>query len=279
MTSPTSTPGETSARLIIRDYLRQWGLLELADDVDQLIREGLGTDAITLQLRETAAYKKRFAANEARERAGLPVLSPAEYIAAEDAYRQVLRTYGLPASFYDQTQDFEQFLAKDVAPEELNARAAAAQQVWLSSDPQVRQTWRDFYGLTDGAAIASILDPDKALPIVQRMVTATQLGALAARNDLSADRSRYETYADQGITAQQAAQGFAEIGQTLSTDQAIAHRFGQTFTQAEEEAARVVGTASALRKQRELANSEKALFDGKAAADQRSLSRRSSGSY
>jgi hypothetical protein len=274
-----TSPEQTSANAIIRDYLRQWGLLELAPDLDRLIREGLGADAITLQLRDTQAYKRRFQANDLREAAGLPVLSPAEYIAAEDAYRQILRTYGLPSSFYDQPDDFHGFLARDIAPEEVNARAQAAQQTWLTTDQAVRDTWRDFYGLTDGAAIASILDPDKALPIVQRMVTASRIGAEASRNGLGADRSRFEQYADRGVSVDQAAQGFAEIGQTLTTDQAIARRFGQTFTQAEAEAARITGTASAQRKQRELAQSEQALFDGRATADRSSLSRRTSGSY
>lgn len=278
MSAPLN-PEQTSAQGIIRDYLRQWGLEALMPDLNRLIREGLGAEAITLQLRETSAYKERFAANARREAAGLPVLSPAEYLAAEDAYRQVMRTYGLPASFYDQASDFHEFLAKDVAPEEVNARASAAQQTWLTTDQAMRDTWRSFYGLTDGAAIASILDPDRALPIVQRMVTAAQLGATAARNGLAADRGRFESYADRGISADEAADGFAQIGQTLSTDQAIARRFGQTFTQAEAEAARITGTASAQRKQRELAQSEQALFDGRAAADSRSLSRRNSGSY
>lgn len=278
MTAPLD-PATASARDIIREQLRQWGLTELAADLDRLIREGLGADAVAIQLRETEAYKRRFAANAAREQAGLPVLSPAEYLAAEDSYRQVLRSYGLPASFYDQPEDFHDFLKRDVSPEEVNARAAAAQQTWLTTDAAVRDAWRDFYGLTDGAAIASILDPDRALPIVQRMVTAAQLGSLATRNGLAADRTRFETYADLGVTSEQAAQGFADIGQTLTTDQAIARRFGQTFTQGEAEAARVVGLASAQRKQRELAASEQALFDARASADADSLSRRTKGSY
>lgn len=275
----TLTALDESASTILRDQLRQWGLLSLAPDLDRLIREGLGADAITIQLRETQAYKQRFAANDLREKAGLPVLSPAEYLAAEDGYRQALRSYGLPSSFYDTPEDFQKFLAKDVSPQEVDARAKAAQQTWLTTDQSVRDTWQSFYGLTDGAAIASILDPERALPIVQRMATATQIGAKATQNGLVADRTRYEGYADQGITADQAAQGFAQIGQVEHTDQSIARRFGQTFTQTEEEQARIQGLASAQRKQRELASSETALFKGRASADQRTLNQRTGGAY
>lgn len=278
MTTPIS-PDSNSAQAIIRGFLQQWGLGELYNDVDRLIKDGLGQDAIVLRLQETDAYQRRFAGNKAREAAGLPVLSPAEYLSAESAYRQTLQQFGLPASFYDQHSDFVDFIAKDVSAQEVAARAAAAQQTWLSTDQATRDAWRDFYGLTDGAAIASILDPDRALPIVQRMATAAQLGGLAKRNGLTADRSRLEQYADLGVDVSNAAGGFAEIGQTLSTDQAIANRFGTTFSQEEAEQARVVGTASAQRKQRELAEQEKALFGGRAAADRNSLTRRTSGSY
>lgn len=274
-----TAPNANSAQAIIRGFLQQWGLTELYSDVDRLIKDGLGTDAITLRLQETDAYQRRFAANKAREKAGLPVLTPAEYLAAESAYRQALQQYGLPASFYDQHQDFQNFIAKDVSAEEVSARASAAQQTWLSTDQATKTAWRQFYGLTDGAAIASILDPERALPIVQRMATAAQLGGLAMRNGLTADRSRLERYSDLGVNATNAASGFAEVGQTLATDQAIARRFGTTFSQEESEQARVVGTASAMRKQRELADQEKALFDGRAAADRNSMSRRTTGSY
>jgi hypothetical protein len=99
----------------------------------------------------------------------LAQLSPADYINTETAYKQVLQQYGLPAGFYDSPSDLNDFIAKDVSPSELNTRAQAAQQVWLSNDDAAKDTWRSWYGLSDGAAIASILDPKTALPIVQRM--------------------------------------------------------------------------------------------------------------
>lgn len=278
MTSPL-TPDQQTASAIIKAQLQQWGLESLAGTLNDLIRQGLGADAITLQLQQTDAYKQRFAANDVRIKNGLAALSPAEYIATENAYRQVLQQYGLPASFYDQSSDFNDFLAKDVSPDELKSRAQAAQTVFLSSDPQLRQVWRDFYGLTDGAAIASILDESKALPIVQNMVATTQAGAAARRSGLEANQSRISQYVDQGFSPDQLAQGFSDIGTSLAADQAIARRNGTTFTQAEAEASTIQGAASARRKQAELENSEKALFSNRAGADQNSLNRRTSGSF
>lgn len=278
MTAPLS-PDQASASAIINGYLQQWGLTSLAPDVDRLIKDGLGQDSITLQLQQTKAYQDRFAGNTERTKKGLPVLSPAEYIAAETSYRQVLQSYGLPQNFYDQPDDFHQFIANDVSPDEVNTRAQAAQQSFLSADPGIRQALRDMYGLSDGAGIALFLDEDKALPIVQRMATAAQIGGSAIRNGMATDTSRFEQYADQGVTAGQAADAFSKIGQTQGIYEGIAARNGTTFDQAQNEQATLIGNASALKKQTQLAGSEKALFDTRASADKNSLTRRTSGSY
>lgn len=278
MTSPVDADTR-SAKEILTDQLRQWGIEDLSKDLDALIKEGLDSAAIVIQLSNTESYKKRFAANEVRRQNGLSVLSPAEYIAAENSYQTVLRQYGLPESFYDQREDFTKFLGNDVSPDELNDRASIAQQVWLSNDETTKGVWRDFYGLSDGAAIASILDPDKALPIVQRMSNAARFGGDAIRNGLSADKSRLEQYSDLGLTESAVSQGFTKIGQTDAANQRIAQRFGQTLSQAEEEQANIVGTASAQRKISQLQQGEQALFQQRASADQAALQRTRAGSF
>jgi hypothetical protein len=278
VTAPLN-PDQQTASQIIQQQLKAWGLDSLAGTVNDLIRQGLGSDAITLQLQQTDAYKQRFSANEARIKAGLAALSPAEYIATENAYRQVLQSYGLPSSFYDQPADFNQFLSNDVSPDELRSRVQVAQQVYLGSDPQLRDVWRNFYGLSDGAGIAAVLDESRSLPVLQNMLTAAQGGVAAQRSGLEANQGRLEQYAQQGFSVDQLSQGFSQIGQTLSADQAIARRNGTTFDQATAEAATITGAASALRKQQQLEESERALFSARAGADANSLNRRTSGSY
>lgn len=278
MTAPL-TPDQMTADQIIESQLQAWGLSSLAGKVSDLIRQGFGNDAITLQLENTAEYKQRFEANDARVKAGLAKLTPAQYIATENAYRQVLQSYGLPSGFYDSQDDFHNFIANDVSPDEVKSRATAAQSVWLSKDEGTKQVWRDFYGLTDGAAIASILDPKTAMPVIQNMVTTAQAGAAARANGLEADQGRLSTYADQGYTTQQLTQAFSQIGQAQPQDQAMAKRFGTDYSQADEEAATITGTASALRKQQQLYDSEQALFKARASGDQNSLNTRNAGGF
>ena len=274
-----TSPVPSTASQIIKEALRQWGLEELYADVDKLIKEGLSEDAINVELQQTDAYKQRFRANQERINRGLAVLSPAEYLAVEAGYRQVMQSYGLPSGFWDSTDDYVQLISQDVSVDEVNERVKTARDAFLSADPQLKTAWRELYGLADGAGIAALLDPDRALPIVTRMAATAKAGAAATANGLTADRGRLESYVERGYSQEQLTQAFSEIGTTRSTEEAMARRFGTTFTQAEAEGARVEGLASARRKQEELYASEQALFDSRASADASSLNRRSTGRF
>jgi hypothetical protein len=279
MTTPLS-PDQTSAKAIIQGQLQQWGLDSLGQTLDSLIKDGLGPDAITLKLQDSPEYQQRFKANAARLKKGLPILTPAQYIAAENSYRQVLQSYGLPQSFYDTQDDFHNFLSNDVSPDEVKQRAADAQNVWLQSDDSVKSAFRDYYGVSDGAAIASILDPDRALPIVNRMALAAQIGGAATRNGLSSlDPSTAEAWADRGATAEQAQKAFGQIGATAQQDANMAARFGSSYSQSDAERAALFGDADALKKQQQMYSAEKGLFSATAAATDKSQSRRTTGSY
>lgn len=273
------TGAQKSALAVLQDQLSQWGITDLYGDAESLLKEGLDPAAITVQLSNSASYKRRFSANDVRRQNGLSVLTPAEYIAAEDSYRGVLRQYGLPTSFYDSADDFHQFLGNDVSPDELNDRAQIAQQVWLSNDDNTKTAWRSFYGLSDGAAIAAILDPTRATPIIERMANAARFGGLALANGLEADRGRLEQYSDQGVDASAIASAFGKIALTRGTDDRIGQRFNKPITQADEESALITGNGVAQKKINDLYANETALFQSRAAAESGALSRTSGGKF
>jgi hypothetical protein len=274
-----TSPGQTSARQILVDQLRQWGLEELTADVDRLIREGLDASAVTLQLAETTAYKQRFAGNELRRQKGLPVLSPAEYVATEAAYKSVLRTFGLPSGFYDQASDFNNFIGADVSPDELNERARIAQETFLGADPATRDVWQRFYGLSGGAAIAAVLDPERALPILQRQADAARFGVVAEQQGLIAARERLERYSDLGIADSSITSAFGRIAATRGADDRLGKRFGADLGQANREAEELLADGNAARQRQRVYDNESALFQGRAGAEEGSLSRTRSGRY
>lgn len=272
-------PTKVGAAQVIRAQLREWGIEDLYADVLRLMKQGLSEDAIIIQLQDTDSYKKRFAANELRRKAGLAALSPAEYVATETQYRSVMRSYGLPAGFYDSNDDLVRFLGNDVSPAELATRAQVAQQVWLTGNQEYKSVWTDFYGLSDGDAIAAILDPKAALPIIEQKRVATQIAAAGRRNNVDVERDRAEYFTTLGIDENAAIKAYGDIGQVAGVDSAIAQRFGTTFGQEDEEDARLLGLASARRKQRELYGKETALFSGGSGVDRATFARPQSGAY
>jgi hypothetical protein len=283
MTSPSITgldPTQASAYQIVEAQLSQWGLGSLAQSAYNLTLQGYGSDAISLQLQQTPEYKQRFAANDVRIKNGLAALSPADYIATENSYRQVMQQYGLPSGYWDQPSDFAALIGNDISGAELQSRAQDAQAVWLNTDPTVKQAWSQYYGLSDGAAIASILDPTKALPIIQRMTTASQIGGAALNNDMSAPTAaRAEYLADQGVTQAQAQKGYGQIAETQGALQQSAARFGTQWSQSDAENATLLNQGAAQLKQNQIADAEKALFSARGSADQNTNATRATGSY
>jgi len=139
-----------SAYTLLFEQFNQYGLGALVAPLEGFIVEGLSPAEFTLRLRDTDAYKKRFAANQSRTQRGLRALSEAEYIGLEDQYQNVMRNYGLPASYYSRgdmgrQEGFEKFIGGDVSAAELEDRIITAQSRVLNAAPQVAQSLRQFY--------------------------------------------------------------------------------------------------------------------------------------
>lgn len=278
--APKLDPTKAGAAAILNDQLAQWGIKGLGPDVIRLLQQGLDPAALMIELQNTNAYKQRFAGNEAREKAGLRVLPPAEYVATETSLKGVLRSFGLPAGFYDSNTDMQKFIENDVSPSELQERANIAQQVWLTGPQENRDAWNKYYGhLGVGGAIAAILDPKKAVGLIQKQAQAAAIGGTALTQGLAVDRTRAEQLAAAGVTQAQATQGYGDIAGALGNDSAIAQRFGQTLNQGTEEDARLLGLASAQRKIKDLQAAESGLFAGRGAANSGALSGTASGAY
>ena len=113
-----------SAFSIIQNVLRDYGLQELSGFVRDFILDNDVIDENVLigEIRRTEEYSQRFRANEIRRAAGLNVFSEGEYVAMENAYRQLMRASGLPRNFYDSNEDLQNLLAGDVSVGELSER-------------------------------------------------------------------------------------------------------------------------------------------------------------
>lgn len=272
---PISAPGSTSggsipssATELLKQTLKAWGLDSLLGHVQEYLTSGYDSSTITLALQDTKEYKTRFAGNELRKAAGLPVLSPAQYIATEEQYRNVMTQYGLPKGFYDKPDDLAKWIGGDVSPTELDERAKTAQVKYLTGPAENRQVWKDFYGLDEGHAVAAILDPQhESLAALQRMSNTVDIGGAARQQGLQVGLPRAQQFTDNGVTLSQAQKAYSQIAQYGDTLSRIGSRFGQPINQATQENAMLLNDGNAQKQIDAAAGSETALFGGHAAAD------------
>ena len=260
---------------IVADRFAQYGLSSLGNKVLEFARLGYTEATITLELQKTDEYKARFSANTERQKKGLSVLSPGEYISVEDGYRQTLRAYGLKQ--FDNDTYVKQFIENDMSPSELSSRIVTAVQRVQNADPLISRTLRDYYGIGDLDMVAYVLDPNNQLPKIQRQVAAAEIGSAARLQGLEAGVSVSEQLASQGITQAEAQKGYATIADILPTSEKLSSIYGTQlpgYGQAEAEQEVFNTLASAQRKRKALSEAETGQFSTKSGISRTSLSPR-----
>jgi hypothetical protein len=270
-------PENSDAAALLLQMLRQYGLESLAPQVMKFLQEGYGPDSVTYLLEQTPEYKTRFVANEARRQKGLPVLSPREYIETERAYRAIMNSAGLPEGYYDSPDDFRRFLEEDKSPQEIKSRVDIAVQHAQNMDEAQKQTFLSYYGIGERELAAYMLNPDRALPTIERISKNVQLGSEALRQGYTVDLSRAE-YLTQGFEGP-IKETVQQVAEALPRAQELSGIYGKSYdtTQKDLEEAAFKGLASAKRKKEKLAEREKSEFSGTGGTKSGSLSRPSGG--
>ena len=265
----------------------------LMSTIDKVYEENImPTDSQVLNsIYNSNAYKTRFAANEiikkrmaeGKGRPGDRLLQPYEYIQTEKAYEEILREAALPAGFYDQQEDFTNFIAMGVSVGELTDRVNIAKNALNNADEGIKTALKDYYGLTNEDLTAYLLDKDRAINLIdsrfkytteeaKKMYTSAEIGGAALR----AGQMSGKAFAEEIYKAGKAGQAESAF-QTAATQQKdyrrLASLYGETTGAedlAREELALAGGTDVTLRKKR-LASKERALFAQKSAIDKTSL--------
>lgn len=260
----------------------QYGLGALIEPLKGMIAGGATGAQLSLALQNTEAYQNRFSANKDRIAKGLSALSPAQYIAMEDQYQNVMRQYGLPASYYtpDSTgkqAGFDQLLANDVSAAELNDRVSTAQQRVINANPEVLQQLKIYYpDITNGDIMAYALDPKNAVSALKQKVTAAEIGGAAAAAGLSDSAAQAQQLAAYGITGAQAQQNYGTIAQMAQRGSQLASIYNQGAYGQDQATAEIFNTAGqteAANQRKKLTELEKAQFAGQSGTAQNAFSR------
>jgi hypothetical protein len=277
-----------SAYALLLSEFSRYGLEALVSPLQDLIKQGLSGPEFQIALRNTDAYQKRFAGNTERIKKGLTALSPAEYLALEDQYQNIMRNYGLPADYYAKDslgtqQGFNKLIANDVSAVELEERVLTAQKRVLDAAPEVKTALKQFYpDITNGDILAYTLDPTRGLEDIKKKVTAAEIGGAALVSGLTTSATDAEYLRRYGVTKESAQKGYETIGGGLERGRQLASIYQQPdYTQAvaEEEVFNLPGQTQAGEKRKKIIGLEKATFGGQTGVSSGALSQNRSGSY
>ena len=262
-TSVVPSDSNETATTILTNTLKFYGLNEpeLINEIraalaNRTITGASSVDEIGIQLRESPAFQRRFAANEARRAAGKPVYSVTQTLLLESQYRKNLRDSGMPAGFYDDPTSLQNFLINDISPDEILARVTQGYQAVRNADPTVINELKTLYNLDDGSIAAFFVDPTKAQDNILRAARAAEIGAQARKQaGIGLTAQTAEELVRQGVTEAEAQTGFTTYKQqeslyrplmgeeALTQEEAIAGTLGTSA-----QAAQRVGTRKRRRK-------------------------------
>ena len=259
-------------------------ILDSPDPMGAINGLGLTPTQLSAATGLVSSWQTRFSGNQARIAAGLNPLSPADYIANEQSYKTVMSMAGIPASSPLQSTDYlGKLKGADISPAETQLRVNAATAAVQNEDPQVLAQLQSQFGMTMPTIISHLLDPAVAAPLVQQEYNAAQIGAEAARSGVNIAYGGTGPLsamglAAQGITQDQANQGFKTIAQEQPALQSIAGRYGAGIIgpngvgQALESSVfNTQGAAAAQQQVSRLTTAETSAFSGSAGAATGSL--------
>jgi hypothetical protein len=269
-TGLTGAARDAAAALI--DLFTQYGLGSLAPKIIEFLRQGYSADTVAIELQNTAEYKSRFIANDARIKKGLPALGPAEYISTERAYRQLMAASGLPIGFYDTHSDFRSFLENDVSPTEVKSRIDLATEAVRRAPAQTKDYFSRWY--SSGDMIAYALDPIRAAPLIEQRIKAAEAAGIAGSQGLALTQATAERIGATGSTFDQLQQGLGFVVQEAGVTSKLSDIYGGDNVTTEDLVSEVFqNDQKAAERRRRLASQERAAFGGSSGVNAATLTK------
>jgi hypothetical protein len=243
-----------------------YGLGGLAGFINKRIMEDASEEMILIELYDQPEYKLRFPGMAAL-RAKKQTISEDEYIKIEKALEATARFFELPAGFYDGPEDWGNLIGKQVSPKEYQDRLQVGQDLARSMSPGAKAQLQEFYNIGEGGITAYVLDPDRALAILQKQARSAQFvgfgrekgfkleGITAAQAEQIAGTEAYSK-----LSAQQLQQALGQAAQLRQTQSRLTGIEGGTYDETQALKAVIEGSPEALLASQQRAQREGARF-------------------
>jgi hypothetical protein len=208
---------QADAVAIIDAVLQSYDLTNLSKWAWNEITQGASADQVTVDMTQTPQFKARFPGIEARLKAGLPPISPADYISYEDQARQLEMQYQLPSGFLDNAKTIGNWIGQDVSMSELTDRVQKGYSVVATAPADVRASFASMFGAAgDGALASYFMDEKNSVPLLEQRVTAAQLKGTAGEASVDLNSHLAMQLAQQGISQSQVQQAAGTVAQQSS---------------------------------------------------------------
>ena len=276
--STTAPAGATSAFDAFRSQFQALGLGSLADSLLSLstsVNAPTTASGYYQALLATPEYKARFGdTNAMRQANGLPMLSEGQILTAEQNISDTMRAAGLPAGFYDQPSDFQQFIALDKSAAEVGDIVQAYQNVAKTVNPDVSNALQSYYGIGLGGVTAALMDPTKAQPILNALAQKGTTAAAAANagiQDIQGAAQVANTMGAGSLTYAKQAQAFQQANLLNQQAGTLSNIYGPAYgnyntAQGLQEALSGPDAAAAAATRQRLTTAEESAFGGSAGA-------------
>lgn len=209
---PQLTQAQKSAKATLTNMLDQWGLASLAQQMWHEYLIGTPMDQIMADIRNSDAYSQRFPGMKALIASG-HAITEADYIAKESTDMSMLHAYGLD-SLGTNRQFLGNLIGNMVSTTELQSRLDTYQQVVQQLPHEVKDYLQANYGVHAGDLLHFWLNPDEALPELQRKAQAAEVGGAAAVSGFGMIDPRVAArLAGLGVNFNQALSGFENAGE------------------------------------------------------------------
>lgn len=220
--------------------LNQYGLGGMLDWVRSKLIAGASEAEIQLELYDQPAFKARFPVIAARQAAGLTPVSVAEVLEYEQRGRELLRRAGVTAEQFKKSEYLQDLMAKDVSLSEVQDRLNEGLMKITEAPAEVRVVFGNYFGTNGDAALAQLfLDPEKALPELEKMASTAFAGGIAERYGIQLAQGIAREIADTGASDAAIWQGFANID-------SMRNLFTETISETQDMTAQGEGVAAAF---------------------------------
>lgn len=224
------------------NLLRQYGLEGMLDWVRGKLIAGSSEAEITLEMYDQPAFKSRFPVIAQRQSAGLTPVSVADVLEYEQTGRELLRRAGIVGDAFTSSDYLQSMMGRDMSLVELQDRLTDGVLKVSQAPPEVRIAFGNYFGANSDAALATLfLDPEKAVPELEKMAATAYAGGVGSIFGLQLAQGIAREIADTGLSDGAIWQGFQAIDANKALFQESISET-QDFTAENEGVAGMLGT-------------------------------------